>query len=131
MKHIFAVFLILTITASFCLHISANSTSANVITINDIEIIFTPNTTLTNEQKQFVAQHFVDNNSNIQTYGLICNLFGHKTTTEYVTTITHCVRDTVPRCLDEEWELIICSRCESIIEETRIAYSYRNCCPVD
>lgn len=113
---------------SFTVHSSAIESEINIITINNVDVIFDANSSLTEEAKQHIAEYLVCGASNMQTYGLICNLFGHKNTTEIVTTITHCVRDTVPRCLDEEWEITTCSRCDNV-ETTRIAYSYRNCCP--
>ena len=131
MKKTLLFALVLALTLSFCVRISATNNMTNAITINNVDVVFDTNSSLTEAEKQLIAEHIVYGVSDVQTYGLICNLFGHKTTTEIVTTITHCVNSTVPRCLEEDWELIICSRCESIVEETRLAYSYRNCCPVD
>ena len=120
--------LVFALTISFCLHISAEGLDNNTIIIDNVHVIFSRNSALTDVEKQFIANHIVYGSSNAQTYGLICNLFGHKNTTEYVTTITHGINSTVPRCLEEEWKLIICSRCENV-EETRLGYSYINCCP--
>ena len=126
------VFLLTTIICaiSFCIHPFATDTSSNVISIDNVDAIFRNDSTLTEEEKQIVAERIINNSTNVQTYGLICNLFGHKNTTEYVTTITHCAYSTAPRCLEEQWELTICTRCE-YTETRRIAFYYIDCCPED
>lgn len=129
MKRTIIIALVCILAISLCVHISASDFDDNVIRINNIDVIFDDNSSLTIDEKYLIAEYMTNTNSHAQSYGLMCTLFGHKTTTEYVTTITHCVRTTSPRCLDESWELTICSRCETIIEETRIGYSYIDCCP--
>lgn len=129
MKRTTLIILVLALVMSFCIHASAETSEGVIIKINNTDIIFDANSTLTHEEKQIVAEYLVNGNPDTQTYGLICTLFGHQETTEIVTTVTHCVRATIPRCLEEDWELIVCSRCETLIEETRIGYSYIDCCP--
>lgn len=130
MKQTVLLIFVLIIITSFTVNTSAVDINNSIITINNTDIIFDVNSTLTNDEMLIIAESIVYGASNVQTYGLICNIFGHKNTTEYVTTITHCVRNTAPRCLNEKWELLVCSRCDNV-EETRIAYSYMNCCPED
>jgi len=129
MKRTLLLALIVILIMAFCVHISAQDSVGTVVTIDGVNIFFNVDSSLSEDEKQLIANDIVFGDSTIQTYGLICNLFGHKTTTEYVTSITHGVRATVPRCLEEHWEIIICSRCDSIIEKTRLSYGYKNCCP--
>lgn len=128
MKKFVLLFASVLCTICFCVHPFAMDTSSLVISINNVDIIFDDNSTLTLEEKQFVAEYLVTGVDSTQTYGLICNLFGHKNTTEIVTTITHRAYTTAPRCFEEEWEIITCSRCGNT-ETTRIAYALINCCP--
>lgn len=128
-RAIFAI-LGLFLAISFCAQVSAVELDRDIVTINNTDVIFDTSSSLTEEEKQLVAEYILYGSSDTQSYGLMCNLFGHKNTTEIVTTITHCVRTAVPRCLEEKWELIICSRCDNV-DNTRIAYSYIDCCPVD
>ena len=123
---------VLSITLSICCSIitSATDVHQDIITINDVDVIFDNSSTLTDYEKLHIAECVVYGHPSTQTYGLICNLFGHKTTTEYVTTITHRVNTSVPRCLEEHWEVVACSRCD-YVESTRLSFGYKNCCPVD
>ena len=130
MKKFIFIFTSIICAISFCVHPYAINDSPNTITINNVDIIFDDNSILETEEKQLVAEHLVNGKNNTQTYGLICNVFGHKNTTEYVTTITHCAYSTAPRCLEEEWEIITCSRCGNT-ETTRLSFFMINCCPVD
>lgn len=131
MKKTMLFILVAILAMSFCLHASAEEVHNDMITIDAVDIIFDAESSLTYEEKQMVAEYLVNGDPGVQTYGLLCTLFGHKESTEIVITVTHRVRDSVPRCLDEEWELIICTRCETIIEETRLSYYYVDCCPED
>lgn len=127
----FILFCMVTIcTLCFCFHTLAIEPTSYVVTIDNVSVIFSTNSNLTENEKHLIAEHLIYGESDIQTYGLLCNLFGHKNTTEIVTTITHCVNSTVPRCLEEYWEIQICSRCDNV-ESTVIDYNYINCCPVD
>lgn len=64
----------------------------------------------------------------VQTYGLMCSLFGHKYEESTVGVITHKVRTYAPRCLDETYDVKVCSRCDHQ-EQTLIASTYIICCP--
>ncbi len=130
MKRVLLPILALLCMLNFCLHASASEDSLQVVTIHNVDIIFEENSTLSDEEKQTIALLLISEESGSQTYGLICNVFGHKNSTEIVTTITHCVNDANPRCLQERWEVVTCSRCGNT-ETTRIAYSLISCCPVD
>ena len=128
MKRITLVVLVIACTICFCINTNAEEVDQYIVSIDNIDVIFDSDSLFSNEDKQVIAEHILFGQSNTQVYGLICNLFGHKTTTEFVTTITHEVNDTAPRCLEEYWKVTTCSRCD-YVETTRISYGYKNCCP--
>lgn len=127
MKKISILIITTALLFCFCINTSADN---EIIKLDNVDVIFDATSDLSFEDKQIIAELLVRGNSDIQTYGLICNIFGHKNTTEYVTTVTHCVNSTVPRCLEETWEIIVCSRCDNT-ETNRLGHAYINCCPVD
>lgn len=129
MKKTVVLLLTFICVCSFCINTYA-SNEQTTFSVGNIEIVFSDESTLTYAQRNTIVEHLVQGSSNIQTYGLICNLFGHKNTTEFVTTITHCANITSPRCLEECWEVTICSRCENT-ETTRLTYYFIDCCPED
>ena len=50
--------------------------------------------------------------SESQTYGLTCTLFGHKLEASTVTKVTHKARATAPRCLQKKYTYQSCTRCD-------------------
>lgn len=92
-------------------------------------VIFNETTQFSAEQRVKIAEYLANGaeTSDAETYGLTCTLFGHKYVEDYVTTITHCVSDTQPRCLQEDFEIGECSRCGDTYSN-RIAYKYITCC---
>ena len=127
-KTFLPLFLTVICVMSFCFNASASDSTSNIISYGNIDMIFDSDSTLSYEDKLLIAEYIVNGTDDAQTYGLLCNLFGHKNTTEYVTTITHEVNATAPRCLSEDWELLVCSRCDNV-EGTRLDYTYIYCCP--
>lgn len=125
MKRIALILLTAICITCFCFNISAENSATDIA---NIEVVFDKTSELSYEQKQIITEYFVNEKNEAQTYGLMCNLFGHKNTTEIVTTITHCASSTAPRCLEETWEVTTCSRCDNV-ETLRIGYAYKNCCP--
>lgn len=95
---------------------------------NNITVIFDETTPFSAEQRANIADKLVNNIDDNATYGLWCTLFGHDYVEDDVKTITHCVSDTQPRCLEEHFEIGECSRCGDTYAN-RIAYSYITCCP--
>ena len=61
------------------------------------------------------------------TYGLTCTLFGHKLESSVVSTITHKVRTTSPRCLEKTYTYESCTRCD-YEKSTLITQEYITCC---
>ncbi len=48
---------------------------------------------------------------------ILCTLFGHKLTETTTTVITHNVYANAPRCLREDYNLSVCSRCDYVNQE--------------
>ena len=127
MKKLTAILLaVLLIVFNLGINVSATDAGNNTVIVDNVTVIFENDSSFSDDEKQAIAQ-FLVNNTDIQTYGLLCSIFGHDNTTEIAVTITHCVNSTAPRCLEECWQVTTCSRCNET-ESTRISYSYINCC---
>ena len=110
--------------------IFADSSSENKYQIDGVTVIFDTNSQLSKEQQETIAHLLVNPEYGVAQVNLICNIFGHKNTSETVVTITHKVNDLSPRCLQENFIVTTCSRCnESTVE--RASYFYITCCPVE
>lgn len=129
MKKIIA--LILVVVSVFCvMSISAYAEDANentvTVTVNDVEFIFDADTSEDFRNKA-IAHYFNHDNDGAETYGLTCTLFGHKIQSSVVTTITHKVLSTSPRCLQERYNTETCSRCD-YTNATLLGSTYIVCC---
>ena len=100
------------------------------ITANGVEYtIEFDDTTLSSEQQQVIAEKLINGNTeNVQTYGLTCTLFGHKTEQNTVAVITHKYKDLSPRCKREQYLVTTCSRCD-YQEQKLSSTSFIICCP--
>lgn len=84
---------------------------------------------ISDSSKEKIIAHFNGKEKTaVQSRGLTCTLFGHKIETGTVSTITHKVKTTAPRCLKETFDYEICSRCDEYSEYTLIGSQYINCC---
>ena len=130
MKRILLVALVLIIISTFAISSSATSEETYIYNFDSITVIFDEQDTWAADVREAIAHRLVygeDNNSST-TYNILCNLFGHKYETKTVTTVTHCVLNEQPRCLEEHFNISLCSRCdESLIERTGAFYI--TCCP--
>lgn len=80
------------------------------------------------EIKNRIYAHFYgDGEDAIQSRGITCTLFGHDIDIGTVSTITHKVRSSAPRCLKETFNYEICSRCDYEVY-TQINSEYIYCC---
>ncbi len=111
-KNLFAILLVLTLlTSTFVIPISAKESTENN---TNIEIII--NGEVSEETKTKIEKYFAsgepstDNKST--SYGLTCTLFGHKLEARSVSTITHKVSSTSPRCLKRTYLYEACTRCD-------------------
>lgn len=129
-KRFVAIVMLVALIILATLGVSADTNAGNSYQIEDVTVIFDADSQLSVEQQEMIAQLLVNPEYGVSQVNLICNLFGHKTTQEGVSTITHKVSSTNPRCLRELFTITTCSRCnESTVE--RDAAVYISCCPED
>ena len=124
------IVLILSISMLFALPTNAHASAdiGNTYEINNVTVIFEVNSSLDAKTQERIANYIVSPEYGLSTAGLICTLFGHNNTSETVTTITHKVNSTDPRCLKEIFTVTTCSRCDETSME-RDSYKYISCCP--
>ena len=130
MKKLFALLLSLLLITIFSLSAFAASEGTYVYEIDGVTVIFEENNTLDAATREMIAHKLVHGDEDATTYGLMCTLFGHKYEVPGVITITHCVEPTQPRCLEEYFDVSVCTRCEDTIVD-RTGWSYITCCPND
>ena len=130
MKRLVTVVMLVTLTICATLGVSADTDAGNTYQIENVTVIFDADSQLSAEQQENIAELLVNPEYGVSQANLICNIFGHKNSMEGVTTITHKVSATSPRCLKEFFTITTCSRCnESTVE--RDAWGYISCCPED
>lgn len=100
--------------------------TAVTVAVNDVEFIFDANTSEEFRTKA-IAHYFNHDDDSATTYGLTCTLFGHKLESSVITTITHKVRTTSPKCLEETYDTEACTRCD-YANATLIGSEYIVCC---
>ena len=130
MRKISIMFITIVLVVCSVINVSADTIVGNVYQVNNTTIIFENNSEFSNEQQEMIAQLLVNPEYAISPANLICDIFGHKNTTEGVTTITHRVSAMSPRCLQENFIVTTCSRCNASTVE-RASYFYITCCPED
>ena len=124
--------MVMVVVLAFCsvLSTSADNNVGNIYHIDNITVVFKSDSQLSAGQQEMIAQLLANPENGVSKANLICNIFGHKNTTEGVSTITHKAKANSPRCLEEFFTITTCSRCnESTVE--RNAMSYITCCPED
>ena len=129
-KRLLLLVMLVTLTIGATLGGSADTIVGNTYQIGNVTVIFDADSQLSAEQQENIAELLVNPEYGVSQANLICNIFGHKNSMEGVTTITHKVSATSPRCLQELFTITTCSRCnESTVE--RDAAVYISCCPED
>lgn len=126
-KSLFAILLALTLFACTCVL----PTSAKESTTNNTNIEIIINDEISEETKAKIERYFASGepttDTGASTYGLTCTLFGHKTESSIVETITHKVSSTSPRCLEKTYSYEACTRCD--YENSQLISSmYIVCC---
>ncbi len=130
MKKIGIILIVMILTMCATVGASADTNVGNTYQIDNVTVMFDTDSQFSDEQQETIANLLVHPEYGVAQANLICNIFGHKNTTEGVTTITHKAKATSPRCFQENFIITICSRCdESTVE--RASYYYITCCPVD
>ena len=116
----------------FCFSPTAAGNESNVYSFGNTEIIFEELSQFDAETKNLIIAYLLFDDSIGDGHGtnnpenIICDIFGHKYTTETVITITHNVRETQPTCLEETYDVSVCSRCNHV-ESTLISQIYIYC----
>lgn len=123
--------LIMAVVSLFCvMSVSAGANGVDdgtvTVTVNETDFIFDANTT-EEVRERIIDNYFNGEDDTATTYGLICTLFGHKTETTSLTTVTHKVRSTAPRCRKDKYSVDTCTRCD-YTETTLISSTYIYCC---
>ena len=127
MKKVIA--LILSICFILSLGVIPASAEEAVVENNDIVIII-HNEDISEETKAKIVSYYSDpeaHNDTATTYGLTCTLFGHKLESTTLTTVTHKVRSTAPRCQEKLYDYEACTRCD-YENSTLLSNSYIYCC---
>lgn len=85
---------------------------------------------LDDAKRQFVAESLlgIREDDGDTTYGLMCNLFGHKKTTETRSVFRHKIAAFAPRCAIDYYDITTCSRCD-YFEQVFTKREHVNCCP--
>lgn len=129
MKKIIALIMVV-VSLFSVISISAYAEDANentvTVTVNEVEFVFDADTSEGFRNKA-IAHYFGHDDDGAETYGLTCTLFGHKLESSLVTSIKHNAKSTAPRCLQEKYNVEVCSRCD-YTNRTLISSSYISCC---
>lgn len=128
MRRLVIVLLVIILTFCATLSVSADDMIGNTYQIENVTVIFDVDSELSVEQQEMIAQLLVNPEYSVSPANLICNIFGHKNTTEGVSTITHKAKENSPRCLQENFTITTCSRCDASTVE-RNSLFYITCCP--
>lgn len=129
MKNLFILMMALLLICAFSVSSFAATEETYVYDMGSVTVIFEGNDTWDAATREAVAHRLVyGENDDSTTYNLLCNLFGHKYETKGVTAITHCAQSSQPRCLEETFNISLCSRCDDQLTE-RTSYCYIYCCP--
>ena len=92
--------------------------------------IYIENPNISEETEAKIIAFYTDGGEEkegVATYGLTCTLLGHKIESSTVTTITHKVRSSSPRCLKKVYDYESCTRCD-YEESTLLSSKYIVCC---
>ena len=130
MKRFITLCLAIIVTISMTLISSATTSTGATIEIDGFSVIFDADSSFTAEEQQLIVEKVVSNNTDNEaatTYNLLCTLFGHKTTTETITVIEHCVRESQPRCTKSLRDVTTCSRCDYVTIDV-LSSTYIHCC---
>lgn len=83
------------------------------------------------DKMQVIAETLVGlRDGSVQTYGLMCTLFGHDLVTKAVYVTEHKVRASIPRCLRHTYHVTYCEDCDYTKEQVLISSAYVDCCPL-
>ena len=130
MKKTAVILMFIALTFCATMGVSADSNTEAIYQIDDVTVVFDVNSQLSSEQQELIANLLVHPEYGVEQANLICDIFGHKNTSETVITITHKVFEESPRCFQENFAVTTCSRCNAS-SVVRTSYAYISCCPED
>ena len=120
--------LILALATLLCaVIVPANATETET---HDHIDVYIENENISEETREKIIAFYangIEQNEGISTYGLTCTLLGHKLESSTVSTITHKVSSTAPRCLRKKYNYESCTRCD-YENSTLISQQYIHCC---
>ncbi len=95
----------------------------------NVEFVFY-NDNLTESQKEAIISQILNGTSetDYETCGLLCTLFGHSEEVSTTEKITHEVYASSPRCVAKTYQTTTCSRCD-YAESVLISTNRVVCCP--
>lgn len=126
MKKLCILLLSICLTISFCISVNTNDT---IVGTQNYNIIFAEDSCFSEQEQEEIKKLIIGDTSDaVATYNLLCTLFGHTNQTEYVTAIRHKEYDAEPRCIEEIYEVEVCTRC-SEVKTKLISQSSTFCCP--
>ncbi len=96
------------------------------VTVEDTDFIFYANTSEEFRSK-FIAAYLNPEDDGAEAYGLTCTLFGHKLESSLVTSVTHKVYSSDPRCVQKTYNVETCTRCD-YTSQTLISSTIISCC---
>lgn len=105
----------------------ADGTEENTISVSVDDTVFIFDANTSEEFRSKAIAHYFNHDDNAESYGLTCTLFGHKLESSVITTVTHKVSSTAPRCLRETYDTEACTRCD-YANATLISATYIYCC---
>ena len=114
-----------------CMFVFPANANEEIHSHGEIEVILPEN--MPEDMRQdaidyMIALEMGEIDENQVTYGVLCNLFGHKMGDYYqIDTITHKMRDTSPRCLRVTRGYTPCTRCD-YVETMLVDQIYIVCC---
>ena len=98
-------------------------------TSEDITVIYQEDCNWTDAQKEQFLSLVLTEQTEFEPYSLLC-LFGHDEVTTYHHVIKHKALSVEPRCANQVYEVITCTRCD-YMDATLVSNSFLFCCPED
>lgn len=123
------IFLLTLVLAINCCAVNISSGEV-VYEDENITVTFSNDTKYSIDEQKVIADMLVygADESRVNTYNIICDLFGHNLSREYIEVIQHKVDDLSPRCVKKTYSADGCSRCD-YFEYELISFVYVPCCP--
>lgn len=126
MKKISIILIICLLLTAITIPANAAESYGNSYSVQDVTIKFAADSIFSSEEQQHFVELLIYGDDEINPYGLSCFLFGHNYESEIITTVTHNVRTTAPRCLEERYDAQVCSKCGDK-QLTLLTSFYINC----